>query len=97
MPKDLPVTFTELEALVEKHGTPLQLYDESMMRDNARQLIAAFRAHFPGFREYFAVKALPNPAVLRVLLDEGCGLDCSSTSELHIARELGVCVEERRR
>ena len=90
MPKDLPVKFTELEALVEKHGTPLQLYDESMMRDNARQLIAAFRKHFPDFREYFAVKALPNPAILRVLLDEGCGLDCSSTSELYIARQLGV-------
>lgn len=90
MPKPLPLSSEELDALAEQHGTPLQLYDEAGIRAQTRGMIDAFRASFPGFREFFAVKALPNPAVLRLLLAEGCGLDCSSTSELHIARALGV-------
>lgn len=93
MPKPLPLSSEELDALAEQHGTPLQLYDEAGIRSQTRGMIDAFRASFPGFREFFAVKALPNPAVLKLLLAEGCGLDCSSTSELHIARELGVTGE----
>ena len=89
--KRTPLTPDELEALAVTYGTPYQLYDEQAMRDNCTALLAAFRAHFgPSFKQFFAVKALPNPAVLRVLVDAGCGLDCSSTSELHIAQALGV-------
>lgn len=74
-----------------QHGTPYQLYDERQIRENCRSLITAFRTQFgPTFRQYFAVKALPNPAILKILVEEGCGLDCSSTSELHIAAALGV-------
>jgi diaminopimelate decarboxylase len=90
MPLPCPVSPSELEELAEKHGTPFQLYDEGAMRANVRGLIRSFEGQFPGFRQFFAVKALPNPAVLRVLLEEGCGLDCSSSSELYIARQLGV-------
>ena len=56
--------------------TPYHLYDEKMLRGNARRLNAAFSWN-PGFREYFAVKATPNPVLLRILQQEGCGVDCS--------------------
>ena len=79
-----------LEGLAAEHGTPFQLYDEEAIRGNARELIGSFSEAFPGFQQFFAVKALPNPAVLNVLLDEGCGLDCSSAAELHVARQLNV-------
>lgn len=83
-------TKNQLEQLAGKYGTPLQLYDEQMIRDNARRLLATFRAHFPDFEQFYAVKALPNPAILRILHQEGCGMDCSSTAELHSVKEIGV-------
>jgi diaminopimelate decarboxylase len=96
MPLPAPLPLARLEQLARLHGTPFQLYDERLMRANCRALLRAFSpARFPqGFRQFFAVKALPNPAVLRVLVSEGCGLDCSSVSELHIARALGLRGEE---
>ncbi|CAK9040652.1 Protein TabA, partial [Durusdinium trenchii] len=90
MPLPLPVSPERLKELADKYGTPLQLYDEKLMVENAKALLEAFTAEFPGFQQFFAVKALPNPAVLRLLIKQGFGLDCSSTSELHIAKELGV-------
>lgn len=89
MPQPIPVSALELEELAKKYGTPFQLYSEGGIRDNARYVLSAF-GDFPGFQQFFAVKALPSPAVLRILLDEGCGLDCSSTAELHVAALLGV-------
>ncbi len=94
MPHPCPLTAPELSSLVAQFGSPLQVYDERAIRENARALLRAFGGAFPGFRQFFAVKALPNPAVLRVLVDEGCGLDCSSTAELHIAAALGVRGED---
>ncbi|KAF0685184.1 Aste57867_22886 [Aphanomyces stellatus] len=85
-----PDGLARLEQLAETYGTPLQLYDEKMIRDNARHLLSTFRARFPTFTEFYAVKALPNPAVLKVLFQEGCGFDCSSTAELFICKQLGV-------
>jgi diaminopimelate decarboxylase len=90
MPRPSPLSPEALESLAVTYGTPYQLYDEAGIRANCRELISAFRAQFPSFKQYFAVKALPNPAILRILVEEGCGLDCSSTSELHIAQALGV-------
>ena len=90
MPLEIPVSPAALESIAAEHGTPYQLYDEASMRANVRSLIDTFSAAFPGFRQFFAVKALPNPAILRLLIDEGCGLDCSSVSELFIAKKLGV-------
>jgi diaminopimelate decarboxylase len=90
MPRALPVRPARLRELADKYGTPLQLYDEEAMVAGARELVAAFKAEFPNFVEYFAVKALPNPAILTQLYQQGLGLDCSSTSELYIARKLGV-------
>ena len=89
MPLPVPVSPARLEQLAREFGTPLQLYSEAGIRDNARELIAAFSS-CRGFRQFFAVKALPSPAILQILVQEGCGLDCSSTAELHIASLLGV-------
>ena len=72
----------------EQFPTPFHLYDEQGIRERARALNRAF-AWCPDFMEYFAVKALPNPAVLRILKEEGCGLDCSSATELTLAEACG--------
>ena len=77
----------------EQFRTPFYLYDEQGIRERARELNKAF-AWCADFREYFAVKALPNPAVLRILKEEGCGLDCSSATELTLARACGFSGEE---
>jgi diaminopimelate decarboxylase len=91
MPLPVPVDLPYLEKLAADVGTPYQLYDEASIRSNARGLLSAFRGAFGDtFSQFYAVKALPNPAILRVLIEEGCGLDCSSTAELHIAKILGV-------
>ena len=80
------------EEAARRYPTPFYLYDEQGIRENARALSAAF-AWAPAFREYFAVKALPNPAVLRILKEEGCGLDCSSECELLLAEKVGLTGE----
>ncbi|RHY39081.1 hypothetical protein DYB30_000909 [Aphanomyces astaci] len=85
-----PDGLQRLEHLADTYGTPLQIYDEQMIRDNARHLLTTFRAQFPSFTQFYAVKALPTPAVLKVLYQEGCGFDCSSTAELHVCKTLGV-------
>lgn len=77
----------------EQFPTPFHLYDEQGIRNRARALNKAF-SWCGDFREYFAVKALPNPAVLRILKEEGCGLDCSSATELTLAEACGFSGEE---
>ena len=81
------------ERAAQQFPTPFHLYDEAGLRARARRLNAAF-AWCPDFREYFAVKALPNPAILRILKEEGCGLDCSSATELTLAKACGFSGEE---
>lgn len=76
------------EAAAARFPTPFHLYDEQGIRRRARLLRQAF-AWCPDFMEYFAVKALPNPAILRILREEGCGLDCSSETELMLAEACG--------
>lgn len=87
------VSQAQLEAICQKFPTPFHLYDEEGIRENAKRLKAAF-AWNPGFREYFAVKATPTPAILKLLHGEGCGLDCSSLTELMLAERCGVAGEE---
>ena len=77
----------------EQFPTPFHLYDEDGIRARARRLKAAF-AWCGDFREYFAVKALPNPAILRIMKEEGCGLDCSSATELTLAKACGFSGDE---
>ena len=82
------VSKEQLEKITAQHPTPFHLYHEAGIRANARALKAAF-AWNPGFREYFAVKATPTPAILKLLHQEGCGCDCSSPAELMLAERCG--------
>ncbi len=87
------VTKAQLEKIIEKYPTPFHIYDERGIRERARALNAAF-AWNKGFREYFAVKATPNPVILDILKSEGCGVDCSSLTELMMSDRVGFAGEE---
>lgn len=82
------VTLEQLKEIIKKYPTPFHIYDEKGIRENARKLKAAF-AWNNGFKEYFAVKATPNPFILKVLQEEGCGVDCSSMTELMLSEAIG--------
>ncbi len=82
------VTKEQVEEIVKTYPTPFHIYDEKAIRENARALKAAFSWN-KGFREYFAVKATPNPFILKVLQEEGCGFDCSSYTELMMSDQVG--------
>lgn len=81
--------FPHLPAIARHYGTPFHIYDEAGIRETGRRLQAAF-ADIPVFREYYAVKALPNPSILALMRDMGFGFDCSSITELMLARQLGA-------
>ena len=82
------VTKEQLDKICEQYPTPFHLYDEKGIRENARRMKQAF-AWNPGFKEYFAVKATPNPQILKILREEGCGTDCSSLTELMMSQRCG--------
>ena len=89
MPKKIPfVTKSQIEQIVKEYPTPFHIYDEKGIRENARKLKQAFLWN-KGFKEYFAVKATPNPHILKVLQEEGCGVDCSSLTELMMSDKCG--------
>lgn len=90
--KKLPFSKAQIEAIKETYPTPFYIYDEKSIRENARRLSAAF-SWAPGFKEYFAVKATPNPHILKLLKDEGFGADCSSLPELLLAEKAGIAGE----
>ena len=87
------VSLEQIQEMVEKFPTPFHLYDEKGIRENARKLHQAF-AWNPGFKEYFAVKATPNPFILKILKEEGCGTDCSSATELMLSESCGFSGKE---
>lgn len=82
------VTKEKLEEIAKTYPTPFYLYDEKGIRENAKRLKEAF-AWNPGYKEYFAVKATPNPYILQILKDYGCGTDCSSATELMMSDAVG--------
>jgi diaminopimelate decarboxylase len=82
-----------LDNIAEHFGTPFHIYDESGIRETGRKLNEAF-AGVSGFREYFAVKALPNPRILQVMREMGFGFDCSSITELMASRRIGARGED---
>lgn len=90
--KQLPFSLSQIEAIKRQFPTPFYLYDEAAIRQNARRLLSAFD-WCPGFKEYFAVKALPNPHIMQVLQDEGCAGDCSSVAELFLCERIGMTGE----
>ncbi len=83
----------QAEEIIKTYPTPFHIYDERGIRENARRLKQAFSWN-KGFREYFAVKATPNPAILKILQEEGCGVDCSSLTELMMAQAVGFGGED---
>lgn len=87
------VTLEQLQEIVKDYPTPFHLYDEKGIRERARSLNNAFRWN-PGFKEYFAVKATPNPFLLKILREEGCGVDCSSLTELMMSEACGFSGRE---
>lgn len=87
------VTLEQIQEMVKKYPTPFHLYDEKGIRENARRIKQAF-AWNPGFHEYFAVKACPNPRLLQILKEEGFGCDCSSYTELLMSEAVGQVGED---
>ena len=87
--KKLPFTKNKIKEIISQHPTPFHIYDEKAIRENARRLNSIF-AWAPGFREFFAVKATPNPHILKILKEEGFGTDCSSLPELLLAEKIGL-------
>lgn len=88
MEKKTFVTKEQLEEIIQTYPTPFHLYDEKGIRENARALKEAFSWN-KGYKEFFAVKATPNPFLLKIFKEEGCGCDCSSKTELMLAGGLG--------
>ena len=93
MKKEPFVTYEKLQEIVKEYPTPFYLYDERGIRENAKAVQEAFSWN-RGFREYFAVKATPNPFLINILKEYGCGCDCSSMTELMLADALGFSGED---
>jgi diaminopimelate decarboxylase len=91
--KYFPLNKDELEKLAERYPTPFFIYDEKGIIENARRIKAAYSV-FPGYINHFAVKALPNPAILKILAAEGHGADCSSYTELLLAEMADIQGED---
>lgn len=92
-PKSLPFDEAVIRDITRKFPTPFYLYDEKGIRETCRSLYSAF-SWSPGFRNYFAVKATPNPNILRIVKEEGLGADCSSPAELLLSEKLGMRGED---
>ncbi len=89
MSKTSFVTKEKIEEIVKSYPTPFHIYDEKGIRENAKAVKEAF-AWNPGFKEYFAVKANPNPRLIQILNEYGCGCDCSSKTELMLSKAMGI-------
>ena len=87
------VSKEKIEEIVKEYPTPFYLYDEKGIRENAKLVYDSFSWN-PGYREYFAVKATPNPFILKILKEYGCGVDCASIAELKMAVKCGFTGEE---
>ena len=88
-----PLTKQQTEKIISSYPTPFHIYDEKAIRENARKLYKAF-LWINGFKNHFAVKALPNPFILKILKEEGMGADCSSLPELQLASKAGISGED---
>ena len=93
MKKTSFLTLELAQRIIDQIPTPFHIYDEAGIRRNAQALHAAF-AWNPGFKEFFAVKATPNPTILKILHEEGCGCDCSSYTELLLSEAVGITGRE---
>ena len=89
----LPFNKEKIEEIAKEYPTPFHIYDEKAIRENARKFYKAF-SWVPGFKNYFAVKACPNPYIMKILKEEGMGTDCSSLPELILSEKIGLKGEE---
>lgn len=92
--KPLPCSEEKLIEIAKDYGTPFHIYDEKAIRENAQNFAKAFDWVPGGFKNYFAVKALPNPHIMKILKEEGMGADCSSLPELILASNVGLTEED---
>ena len=92
--QSVPFTKEQIERIIDTYPTPFHIYDEKAIRENARRFYRAFDWVPGGFRNYFAVKALPNPRIIQILREEGMGTDCSSLPELVLSEMAGISGEE---
>lgn len=86
MEKNIPFELNELNELKDKYNTPYYIYDGDGIKENAFNYIDKFKSKFDGFQQYYAVKALPNPSIIKLLKDCGMGFDCSSPEEIKLVR-----------
>ncbi|HEY4526678.1 MAG TPA: diaminopimelate decarboxylase [Candidatus Paceibacterota bacterium] len=93
MMKQLPFSQSDIESLIKKYPTPFYIYDEASIRHQVQKLNEAF-AWNKGFKEYYAVKALPNPEIVKIIKEEGCGVDASALPELFLCEKGGVTGED---
>ena len=91
--KQLPFSKLQLEKIIEQYPTPFHIYDEKGIREYARKFNKAF-SWDPGFKEFYAIKSAPNPFLMKIMRQEGFGIDCSSYAELMIAEKLGMSGDE---
>ena len=91
--KKLPFSKEQIEKIIETYPTPFHIYDEKAIRNNAQYFKNAFSWN-EGFKEYYAIKASPNPYLMKILRDEGFGIDCSSDAELELASRVGMSGHE---
>ncbi|MBI2593485.1 diaminopimelate decarboxylase [Candidatus Daviesbacteria bacterium] len=91
--KPLPFNKAQIAEIIKDYPTPFHVYDEKAIRENAQKFYQAF-SWTPGFKNYFAVKALPNPYILKILKSEGMGVDCSALTELILAEKVGFSGED---
>ena len=91
--KQLPFSKEQIEKIIESYPTPFHIYDEKAIRGNARYFKNAFSWN-EGFKEFYAIKAAPNPYLMKILREEGFGIDCSSIAELELAKKTGMSGKE---
>ena len=92
MKKTLPYDKAKIEAIIKEYPTPFHIYDEHGLRTRVRALQKAFSWN-KGYKEYYAVKACPNPVLMQILKEEGCGMDCSSYAELMLSEAVGILAD----
>ncbi|MDP4091564.1 MAG: diaminopimelate decarboxylase, partial [Bacillota bacterium] len=91
--KQIPFSYDKLNEIIKEIPTPFYIYDENLIRENVRRLKKAFSWN-AGYHEFFAVKSTPNPSILKIFKDEGCGVDCASLTELMLADMSGFSNED---
>ncbi len=95
MPVQIPLQINELESIAENYNTPFYLYDKKLIKSNAKNYMNTFQKYFPNFTQYFAVKALPNPSILKILKKRGMGFDCSSPEEIQIVQLMDYMTDQK--